>query len=84
MAAPQDTETPAQKTTRQHVVQAHGIVMGITFVLFFPFGSLIVRLFSITVRVHAAWQAFAYTCALGGFGMGVWLAWDEGAVSSPP
>lgn len=55
---------------------AHGILMGLAFALFFPFGSTLLRLFNFRgiIWVHAGVQAFAYAVALAAFGLGVWIA----------
>lgn len=54
----------------------HGILMGLAFVIFFPLGGLVIRLLSCRslVWIHAGSQIFAYSLALAGFGIGVWLA----------
>lgn len=74
---------------RNKAVIAHGTIMGLTFALLFPSGSLLIRLFSFKglVWAHAAFQLFAYTLAVVGLALGVYIAvWpsqakDEGFVS---
>lgn len=60
----------------RHVAIAHGTIMCLAFALCFPAGSILIRLghFKGVVYVHAGVQLFAYMMALGGMGMGVWLA----------
>ena len=55
---------------------AHGSIMCLAFVIFFPSGSLLIRLghFKGVVYVHAAIQMFAYAMALAGLGLGVYVA----------
>ena len=53
---------------------AHGVMMALAFVIFFPLGAVIVRLFSLPIWAHAGVQIFAYTMALAAFGLGVWIA----------
>lgn len=55
---------------------AHGIVLGLAFLLFFPLGALIIRLatFKATIWVHASVQMLSYTLAIAGLGMGIWMA----------
>lgn len=59
-----------------HVTIAHGTIMCLAFVIFFPAGSFVIRLghFKGVVYVHAAIQMFAYMMSLAGMGMGVYLA----------
>lgn len=59
-----------------HVTIAHGTIMCLAFVIFFPTGSLLIRLghFKGVVYVHAGIQMFAYMMSLAGMGMGVYLA----------
>lgn len=55
---------------------AHASIMSLAFVLFFPVGAIVIRLFSFTglVWVHAATQIFAYAMAIVGLGLGVYIA----------
>ena len=55
---------------------AHGTIMCLAFVIFFPSGSLLIRLghFKGVVYVHAGIQMFAYAMALAGLGLGVYVA----------
>lgn len=50
--------------------------MCLAFVVFFPAGSLLIRLgrFKGVLYVHAAIQVFAYILALVGMGMGIYVA----------
>lgn len=59
-----------------HVTIAHGTIMCLAFVVFFPAGSLLIRLghFKGALYVHAGIQFFAYMMALAGMGMGVYIA----------
>ena len=61
---------------RNKAVVAHGIIMGLAFALLFPSGALLIRVFSFRglVWVHAAFQLFAYTLAIVGLGLGVYIA----------
>ena len=61
---------------RNKAVIAHGTLMGLAFALFFPSGSLLIRLFSFRglVWVHAAFQMFTYALALAGLGLGIYIA----------
>jgi hypothetical protein len=56
------------------VIQAHGIVMGLAFVIFFPLGALTIRVLTFTgsIWVHASAQIFAFLLAIAGMGMGIW------------
>lgn len=50
--------------------------MGVAFVALFPLGAIAVRVLSFRglIWFHAATQIFAYTLALAGMGLGVWIA----------
>ena len=72
---------------RDKVVIAHGVIMGLTFAVLFPSGALLIRVFSFRglVWAHAAFQLAAYTLALAGLGMGVYIAvWPSQIVSLDP
>ena len=57
------------------IEMAHGTLMSLAFVIFLPMGAMIIRLLSFRnlVWVHAGIQIFAYTMALAGMGLGVYL-----------
>lgn len=61
---------------RHQAVLAHGALMGVAFVALFPLGAIAVRVLSFRglIWFHAATQIFAYTLALAGMGLGVWIA----------
>ena len=62
--------------TAQRATTAHGAIMGLTFVIVFPLGAVIIRLCSIKalVWVHAMVQIFGYILALAGLGLGIFIA----------
>lgn len=66
----------AEREKRDHAVIAHGTTMGLAFALFFPIGAIIIRLFNFRglVWVHVATQVFAYTIAVVGLGLGIYIA----------
>jgi len=59
-----------------NAVITHGTFMGFAFAFLFPFGAIIIRSASFRglVWVHAVIQIFAYTLALVGLGLGVYIA----------
>lgn len=61
---------------RHQALLAHGALMGVAFVALFPLGAIAVRVLSFRglIWFHAATQIFAYTLALAGMGLGVWIA----------
>ena len=63
---------------------AHGTLAALAFVIFFPFGSIAVRLASFTgvVWFHAAFQVFAYIVYVIAFGLGITVANEYNLVSS--
>lgn len=50
--------------------------MGLAFAVLFPLGATVLRIghYSGQLYVHVGLQALAYTMALAGFGLGVWMA----------
>ena len=55
---------------------AHGVIMGLVFVILFPLGAISRRLPGVKglLWVHVETQLFAYTMAVAGMGLGIWLA----------
>jgi hypothetical protein len=55
---------------------AHGIMAGLAFAVFFPFGAISIRLLSFPglIWFHAAFQVFAYLFYIIAFGLGIYLA----------
>ncbi|MCJ1409984.1 hypothetical protein MMC19_004069 [Ptychographa xylographoides] len=74
-----------EEATKHMRVIAHGIIMSLAFLIFFPFGALTVRFLSVkgTVWIHAVSQLLAYALALAGMGIGVWLAVTEDMLNIP-
>ena len=68
-----------------HATIAHGTIMCLAFVIFFPSGSLLIRLgrFKGVVYAHAGIQMFAYAMALAGLGLGVYVAHAPTKVGRP-
>ena len=52
---------------------AHAILLPVAFVLFFPFGAIIIRLTSFRglVWLHAGWMLFTYVIVLAGMSLGI-------------
>lgn len=75
--------SPADLEKQNRMAIAHGILMGITFAVLFPLGSIIMRAFNFRglVWVHAGWQGVAYAIAIAGLGLGVWVAINTDQVS---
>lgn len=59
-----------------HAKIAHGTIMCLAFVIFFPAGSFMIRLgrFKGVVYVHMGIQLFAYMMALAGMGLGIYVS----------
>jgi hypothetical protein len=53
---------------------AHGVLMGIAIILFFPIGAIITRLSKSPnlLRIHVGCQIAGLLVFFGGFGTGVW------------
>lgn len=62
--------------SRMRARTAHGAIMGLAFALFFPLGSILIRIFSFSglIWVHAAAQLFAYALSVVGLGLGIYIA----------
>lgn len=71
---------------RRRMIIAHGVLMSLAFVIFYPMGAIIIRLLSFKglVWVHAGTQVFAYTLALAGMGIGVWFTQNSDQSVSRP
>ncbi|OAL04189.1 hypothetical protein IQ06DRAFT_375180 [Phaeosphaeriaceae sp. SRC1lsM3a] len=69
-----DPFTPSDSLTS--IRKAHGILISITIVLWFPFGVFLLRLLKVThtVRWHAIWQGVGLLMTIVGFGSGRYLA----------
>lgn len=61
---------------RNHAQIAHGAIMGLAFAFLFPIGGIIIRVLSFRglIWVHAGLQTLTYALALGGMGLGVYIA----------
>ncbi|KAI9673422.1 MAG: hypothetical protein M1817_002884 [Caeruleum heppii] len=72
----ESSDAPPQPPAKfRHALIAHGVFMSLAFVILYPLGALIIRIFSFrgTIWVHAGVQAFAYMFVVTGLGLGVWL-----------
>jgi hypothetical protein len=69
-------DTGGMSADYNQVQNAHGVLMGLSFAVFFPLGAALLRLlkFRQVVWLHAIWQVFTYTIVIAGFGMGIWMA----------
>jgi len=58
------------------MLDAHAALVALAFLMFFPVGSITIRLASFTgvVWFHAAFQVLGYLVFVAGFGIGVYLA----------
>jgi hypothetical protein len=61
--------------SRQKILIAHGVLAALAFVLFFPVGSIMIRLgtFRGVWLVHGIFQLFAYIVYIVAFGLGIWM-----------
>ncbi|KAG9191471.1 hypothetical protein G6011_10205 [Alternaria panax] len=61
--------------SRHKIIIAHGVLAALAFVLFFPVGSILIRLGSFrgVWLVHGLFQLFAYVVYVAAFGIGVWM-----------
>ena len=74
-----DEEEPGLKgdpETRNVAHIAHGTVMSMAIVLFYPIGAIMMKLFSFPglLWLHIGWQMVGMVLMLAGFGLGIWLS----------
>ena len=81
----------AKKQKAHRVLIAHGVIMSLAWVVVFPLGAIIIRLFSFSnlVWVHAGIQAVGYMMAIAGLGLGAWVGtaveeYEVSRIHSPP
>lgn len=68
-------DSSSKRAAVERAKNAHGIILALVFVLFYPAGAMIIRLLSIrgVVWMHAGVQVFSYILALAGLGLGVYI-----------
>ena len=63
------------------VTIAHAVLAGLAWVIFFPLGGIIIRIFHSRhlIWIHAAVQVFSYAMFIAAVGTGIWLAqqWEK-------
>jgi hypothetical protein len=66
----------AEHKRLHNILLAHGLLLGITACVIFPFGAMLVKVcrFRGGVWVHAVWQIFGLMAAIAGYGTGVYLS----------
>jgi hypothetical protein len=69
-------------TPSQTLPTAHGVIMSIVFVILYPLGSSLMPLIG-KWYIHASWQTIAFLLMWAGFGIGVFIARQDGIVSFP-
>jgi hypothetical protein len=64
--------------SRQKILIAHGVLAALAFVIFFPIGSILIKLGSFrgVWLVHGILQLFAYIVYVVAFGLGIWMVND--------
>lgn len=65
---------------------AHGVIMPLTIVVWFPLGVFLLRFLNMKNKVlwHAVWQGFGLALLVTGFGLGRWLSKKAGVSSTSP
>jgi uncharacterized membrane protein len=60
--------------------RAHGVIMPLAIIIWFPLGVFLLRLLKTTntVRWHAIWQCIGLALLLSGFGLGEYLSKNSG------
>lgn len=67
----------------QTLLNAHGIIMSVVFVLGYPIGAMLMSLLS-RWAIHAGWQLVVFLAMWAGFGVGYTLARRTDLVCFPP
>lgn len=72
------------QANQKKMLIAHGTLAALAFVIFFPAGSIAIRLASFPgiIWFHAAFQVFAYLVYIAAFGLGVYIASQLDLVSA--
>ncbi|KAL8718988.1 MAG: hypothetical protein Q9225_003946 [Loekoesia sp. 1 TL-2023] len=67
-------ESPSSKL--RNILIAHGVIMSLAWVIFFPLGAILIRTISArnVIHIHSITQSFAYVLAVTGMGLGVYVA----------
>lgn len=56
------------------MITAHGSLASVVFLVLFPVGAMVIRIFSLPVWVHAGIQIFTYCCFIAAAGLGIYIA----------
>jgi hypothetical protein len=67
-------------TPSETLPTSHGVIMSIVFVILYPLGSSLMPLLG-KWYIHASWQTIAFLLMWAGFGIGVYIAKQDGIVS---
>lgn len=70
----------SSSTPSQTLPTAHGFIMSVVFVILYPLGSSLMPLIG-KWYIHASWQTIAFLLMWAGFGIGVFIARQDGIVS---
>lgn len=83
-SVPYPIETPVlpsadAASNRRAMVYVHGIIMALSFAVFFPLGAVLINFKSqyATFWLHVVWQLFSYAAVLVGMGLGIWIAIEK-------
>ncbi|KAL7902245.1 hypothetical protein HDV63DRAFT_361144 [Trichoderma sp. SZMC 28014] len=67
----------SSSTPSQTLPTAHGFIMSVVFVILYPLGSSLMPLIG-KWYIHASWQTIAFLLMWAGFGIGVFIARQDG------
>jgi hypothetical protein len=64
----------SNRSKRRNILLAHGVLASIAFLVFFPFGSIIMRVgrFNGVLQAHIATQILSWLLFVTAFGLGLW------------
>ena len=70
------SSSDTSESRRETIVKAHGLMGAAAFVLAFPAGAIVLRVFNFKglVWIHVAIQMLAYATSVAVLGLGLWLA----------
>ena len=69
-----DSDSESTGSASDMLVEAHGSLAAIAFVVGFPIGTVLLRIPNMSIWVHAGVQIFSYLCFIAAAGLGIYIA----------
>lgn len=69
-----NSSSGGNRTTRRNILLAHGVLASLAFLVFFPLGSIVMRVggFNGVLQAHIATQILSWLLFIAAFGLGLW------------